>query len=51
MYPPDVAGPMYYMADLVEPGFSIEDGDVPIPTGPGLGVSINEEVLRKFRVG
>lgn len=49
-YPPDVAGPMYYVADLVEPGFSIKDGEVPIPTGPGLGVSINEEVLRQFRV-
>jgi L-alanine-DL-glutamate epimerase-like enolase superfamily enzyme len=50
MYPPDVAGPMYYLADLVEPGFTIKDGEVPVPTGPGLGVSINEEVLRRFRV-
>ncbi|HVN78460.1 MAG TPA: enolase C-terminal domain-like protein [Terriglobia bacterium] len=51
MYPPDAAGPMYYTADLVEPAFSIKEGEVSVPTGPGLGVSINEEVLRRFRVG
>ncbi len=51
MYPPDVAGPMYYVADLVEPGFSIKDGEVPVPTRAGLGVSINEDVLKRFRVG
>lgn len=51
MYPPDVAGPMYYTTDLVEPGFNIKDGEVSVPTGPGLGVRINEEVLRRFQVG
>jgi L-alanine-DL-glutamate epimerase-like enolase superfamily enzyme len=49
-YPPDVAGPMYYVADLVDPGFRIEDGKVSIPTGPGLGVEIDETALSEFRV-
>jgi L-alanine-DL-glutamate epimerase-like enolase superfamily enzyme len=35
---------------LVEPAFSIKNGAVPVPGGPGLGVELNEEVLRKFRV-
>ncbi len=48
-YPPDVASPSYYVADLVEPGFSINNGEVPIPTGPGLGIKINEQVLSRFR--
>lgn len=49
-YPPDAAGPMYYIADLVEPGFEIKDGQVPIPTGPGLGVCLNEKSLKRFTV-
>ena len=49
-YAPDVAAPLYYAADLVEPAFSIKEGAVPVPDGPGLGIRLNEEVLRKFRV-
>ena len=49
-YPPDVAGPMYYDANVVEPGFKINDGMVTVPTGPGLGVTINEEALSRFKV-
>lgn len=48
-YPPDIAAPMYYTADLVEPGFEMQDGEVPIPTGHGLGVKINEAALNEFR--
>ncbi|MEW5979009.1 MAG: enolase C-terminal domain-like protein [Acidobacteriota bacterium] len=48
-FPPDVAAPMYYAADLVEPGFRIQDASVPVPTGPGLGVTLKEEVVRKYR--
>jgi L-alanine-DL-glutamate epimerase-like enolase superfamily enzyme len=49
-YPPDIAAPMYYVADLVEPGFEIEDGKVPVPVGPGLGITLNEEAVARFRV-
>lgn len=51
IYPPDVAAPMYYVADIVEPAFSIQEGRVPIPKGPGLGVELNEEVVKRYRVG
>lgn len=50
-YPPDIAAPLYYTSDLVDPGFKMQDGEVPVPTGPGLGVKINEAALREFRVG
>jgi L-alanine-DL-glutamate epimerase-like enolase superfamily enzyme len=49
-YPPDIAAPMYYVADLVEPGFKIEEGKVHVPVGPGLGVTLNEEAVTRFRV-
>jgi len=49
-YSPDAAAPMYYVEDLVEPRFRLEDGEVPVPTGPGLGVTLNEAVLKKYRV-
>jgi L-alanine-DL-glutamate epimerase-like enolase superfamily enzyme len=49
-YPPDIAAPMYYEADLVEPGFTIAEGEVPVVSGPGLGVRLNEEVVQRFRV-
>jgi muconate cycloisomerase len=49
-YAPDVAAPMYYVEDLVEPGFRIEHGEVAVPEGPGLGVRINDAVLKKYTV-
>jgi muconate cycloisomerase len=49
-YPPDLAGPAYYVGDLVEPGFEIDDGKVAVPTGPGLGVTLNEQIVRKYVV-
>jgi len=49
MFPPDVAAPMYYVADLVEPVFQIQDGAVAVPQGPGLGVTLKEDVVRKYR--
>ena len=29
--------------------FRIHNGEVAVPTGPGLGVQLNEEVFRKYR--
>jgi L-alanine-DL-glutamate epimerase-like enolase superfamily enzyme len=26
------------------------DGVIPVPTGPGLGVEVDEEMVRRFRV-
>jgi len=37
--------------DLVQPRFWIEkDGAVPVPEGPGLGITLDEAVLRRYRV-
>ena len=27
------------------------DGTIAVPTGPGLGIEINEDAVRKYRVG
>ena len=50
-YPPDAAAPLYYVEDLVEPGFSLRNGEVAVPSGPGLGVTLKEDALEKYRVG
>jgi len=50
VYAPDVAAPAYYLEDIVEPKFRIQDGAVAVPTGPGLGVQLNEEVFKKYKV-
>ena len=50
VYAPDVAAPAYYVEDIVEPKFRIQHGEVAVPTGPGLGVQLNEEVFRKYKV-
>jgi L-alanine-DL-glutamate epimerase-like enolase superfamily enzyme len=37
--------------DLTEPRFWIErDGTVAVPQGPGLGITLNEEVVERYRV-
>jgi O-succinylbenzoate synthase len=37
----------YYRRDITEP-FVLEDGRLPVPTGPGLGVTILQEVLDEY---
>lgn len=49
-YPPDAAAPLYYVEDVVDPGFRLVDGKVKIPSGPGLGVTLREKVLKKYHV-
>ena len=36
--------------DLLVENFSLRDGHLDVPTGPGLGVTVNELVLRKYAV-
>lgn len=37
--------------ELVQPRFWIErDGTVAVPEGPGLGITLDEAVLRRYRV-
>jgi L-alanine-DL-glutamate epimerase-like enolase superfamily enzyme len=36
---------------LTEQAFSVVDGDISVPEGPGLGVDLDEEIVAKYRVG
>jgi L-alanine-DL-glutamate epimerase-like enolase superfamily enzyme len=49
-FPPDAASPLYYVEDITEPVCTLKDGEVKIPTGPGLGMTLNEDILKKYRV-
>jgi muconate cycloisomerase len=45
-----VAGKIY-LDDLIEQPFDYRDGHLIVPDGPGLGVDVDPEKLRKYRVG
>jgi L-alanine-DL-glutamate epimerase-like enolase superfamily enzyme len=49
-YPPDILGPLYYEAEILAEPLDIRDGSVGLPTGPGLGVTLNEAVIARYRV-
>lgn len=49
-HPSDVAGHLYHADDVVEHSLRIEDGLLLPPTGPGLGVVLDEEKLERYRV-
>ena len=38
-------------AILLEPALAVVDGHLPVPQGPGLGISINEDAVRALAVG
>ena len=49
-YPADLLGFMYYKDDVIKERFEFKDGYVSIPSGPGLGVTLDEEKVEKYRV-
>jgi muconate cycloisomerase len=49
-YPCETFGPLRYEADIVEPGPRIERGFLYAPEGPGLGVRLSWERLKKWRI-
>src|SRR5258708_11210606 len=40
----------YLSADLVKTALAIADGMVALPTGPGLGIDVDEAAVKRFRV-
>ena len=45
------ASKRYYKEDIVEPEFTVNpDGTMNVPTGPGIGVSVNMKMLEKVTV-
>ena len=47
-YPCDIIGPLFYTDDLLERPLRIEGGYAYAPESPGLGVTLNEEKLRRY---
>ena len=48
--PPDQVRSVPLMRKLVSNLPPLEDGRVPVPTGPGLGITLDEDILQQFRV-
>lgn len=49
-YESDIVGHLRYPLDIIHESLSYEGGRLRPPEGPGLGVSINEEVLDRWRL-
>jgi L-alanine-DL-glutamate epimerase-like enolase superfamily enzyme len=49
-FPCDILGPLAYEHDLLAEPIKFRDGAVRVPSGPGLGVVLDEEMLARFRV-
>jgi muconate cycloisomerase len=46
-YPSDNTGPELYTTDVVKEPLRYENGYLLVPDGPGLGVEIDEDLLRE----
>jgi muconate cycloisomerase len=49
-FPCDILGPLGYEHDLLATPIEFRDGAVRVPDGPGLGVTLDEGMLARFRV-
>jgi L-alanine-DL-glutamate epimerase-like enolase superfamily enzyme len=49
-YPADILGPHYHESDLLLEPLDLSFAGARVPTGPGLGISLDEEKLERFRV-
>jgi len=49
-FPCDILGPLGYDHDLLAEPLEFRDGSIRVPSGPGLGVELDEEMLARFRV-
>lgn len=50
-FPADTIGPFYHEADLITQPLNLGPPAAMIPEGPGLGVELDEEQLKRWRVG
>src|SRR5205085_2897738 len=50
-WPCDIIGPLFYADDLLKEPLAIAGGEARPPQGPGLGVELDEEKVRRYRVG
>jgi muconate cycloisomerase len=49
-YPADILGPHYHETDLLEKPLALDPHGAHVPDGPGLGVTLDEDKLKRFRV-
>ncbi|HUS05532.1 MAG TPA: enolase C-terminal domain-like protein [Bryobacteraceae bacterium] len=49
-FPCDILGPLAYEHDLLAEPIAFRDGAVTAPSGPGLGVELDEAMLNRYRV-
>jgi muconate cycloisomerase len=40
-----------YLDDIIQEPFVFEEGYLVVPDGPGLGISIDEDKIRRYRIG
>jgi muconate cycloisomerase len=50
-YPADTIGPFYHEGDLLTKPLDLGPPYARVPTGPGLGVELDEEQVKRWRVG
>jgi L-alanine-DL-glutamate epimerase-like enolase superfamily enzyme len=48
--PSDLIGPLYHTDDVINESFELRDGAMHAPEGPGLGVTLNHDVIAKYRL-
>lgn len=48
-FPGDFIGPLYHEADLLKTPLSLGPVEAHVPTGPGLGVELDEDLLEQYR--
>ncbi|MFO0953190.1 MAG: enolase C-terminal domain-like protein [Isosphaeraceae bacterium] len=49
-YPADILGPHYHETDLLKTPLDLDFKGAKVPSGPGLGVELDEALLKRFRV-
>ena len=49
--PAALNGPQFLTADVLKEPFEVEDGTLRIPTGPGLGIEVDETKVRELSKG
>lgn len=50
-FPADTIGPFYHDGEIITKPLDLGPPHAMVPTGPGLGVDLDEKALAKFRVG
>jgi L-alanine-DL-glutamate epimerase-like enolase superfamily enzyme len=49
-YPAALNGPQFLDASILKDPFTVKDGELAVPTGPGLGVEVDEAKMRELLV-